>query len=133
VPHEQRRFLHAVARSLPWAVAAVVVTIGLCALLGAPRWAASIAVPTVALAVPLAYAREGLRAIRGGATRSQLAVVAAHVALPLVGVPLAVEGLRSDDRPLAIVGTALLACVVLNAAIVLPWLTARRQRRGRAR
>ncbi|HKP90906.1 MAG TPA: hypothetical protein VJT75_13145 [Thermoleophilaceae bacterium] len=55
------------------------------------------------------------------------------MALPLVAVPLAIEGLRSHDDALAIVGTALLACVVVNSAIVLPWVTARRQRRRRAR
>jgi hypothetical protein len=99
--------------------------------LGVPRWAASILVPLVAVAVPLAYAREERRAIRGTASRAWLAVAAAHVVLPLIGVPLAVEGLRSGNRAVALVGTGLLAAVVVDAAVVLPWLAARRQKRGR--
>ena len=104
-------------------------------MLGAPRWATSILVPTVALLASLAYTRDEWRAMRGPAAPSPavLAIAGAHVVLPLVGVPLAIEGLRSGNRALAIVGTALLALVVANSAVLLPWLTARRQRRERAR
>jgi hypothetical protein len=130
VPHEQRRFLRALARSLPWALAAILVTAGLCLLVGAPRWAASILVPVVGVLVPLAYARDELRAQRGAA--GAWALAAAHLVLPLVGIPLAIEGLRSGNRALAMTGTGLLVLVVVSSAIVLPWLTARRQKRERA-
>jgi hypothetical protein len=94
-------------------------------------------VPAVALAVPLACARRELRAMRTAhgtapVPRVLAAVAAAHVVLPLVGVPLAIEGLRSGNRAVAFVGTGLLAVVVVDSAIVLPWLTARRQKRRRA-
>jgi hypothetical protein len=133
VPPEQRKLLRAIARSLPWALAAIAATGALCIALDAPRWLTSILVPLVALAAPLAYARDELRLAGGGASRSAMAVAAAHVGFPLVGVPLAIEGLRSHRDLLAVVGTTLLALVVVDSAVVLPWITARRQRRSRAR
>ena len=133
MPDEQRRLLRAIARSLPWALAAIAAAGALCLLLDAPRWLTSILIPLVALTAPLAYARNELRVAGGGASRSAMAVAAAHVGFPLVGVPLAVEGLRSHQDVLAIVGTTLLALVVVDSAVVLPWMTARRQRRSRAR
>jgi hypothetical protein len=101
----------------------------------------SILVPMVGVAVPLACAREEWRALlaaareRGAAAPSRRgwALAAAHLVLPLAGVPLAIEGLRSGNRALAMVGTGLLVLVVVNSAIVLPWRTARRQKRERAR
>jgi hypothetical protein len=137
---EQRRFLRAIARGLPWALAAGAAMALACLLLGAPRWAASIAVPLAASPVPLVHARAERRAMvaaargrgAGPLSRGLVALAAAHVALPLVGVPLAVEGLRSGNRPLAVAGTSLLAFVVLDGAILLPWHAARRQRRARS-
>jgi hypothetical protein len=66
------------------------------------------------------------------ASRGQWVLAAAHIVLPLIGVPLAIEGLRSGNHALALVGTALLVLVVVDSAIVLPWLAARRDRRTRA-
>ena len=137
---EQRLLLGAIARSLPWTAVGIAVTVAACVLAGAPRWAASMVVPVVAFLVPLAYARRELRAVRAaarerGATpppRRLRALAAAHVAFPLVGVPLAIEGLRTGNRALAWVGTGLLVFVVVDATVLLPWHAARRQRRVRA-
>lgn len=98
-------------------------------------------VPAVACAVPLAYARGERRAMAAAARergaspppRWVVALAAAHVAAPLVGVPLAIEGLRAGSQALALAGTGLLVLVVLDGTVLLPWHTARRQRRERAR
>jgi hypothetical protein len=140
VPPEQRRFLQALVRSLPWVLAAVAVAVGFSVALAAPRWAISILVPCVACAVPLVYTRAERRAMgaaarergAGAPSRGLRALAAAHLVLPLIGVPLAIEGLRTGDRILALAGTSLLGFVVLDAAVLLPWHTARRQRRERA-
>jgi hypothetical protein len=137
VAPEQRRLLRAIARSVPWALAAILATAGLCLVLGAPRWATSILVPAAALAAVAACTRDDWRALRGGPggsapSRGAMAVAVAHLVLPIVGVPVAIEGLRTHDRSLAIAGTSLLVIVVLNSAVLLPWRTARRQKRERA-
>jgi hypothetical protein len=90
--------------------------------------------------VPLVHARGERRAMGAAArergagppSRGLRALAAAHLVFPLIGVPLAIEGLRTGDRVLAAAGTSLLGFVVLDAAVVLPWYTARRQRRERA-
>jgi hypothetical protein len=138
VPPDQRRLLHALARSLPWALAAIVLAVVLCLALGVPRLAVSLIVPAVAVAVPLACTREERREARaaarargGGRPRGPGALAAVHVAACLTGVPLATQGLRAGNRTLAMAGTALLAIVVLDSAVLFPWRTARRQRRER--
>ena len=113
-------------------MAAFVVTLAICLWLDVPRWATSMLVPATPMIVGFALVRHELRGVTLP-SRPYLALAAAHLLLPIVGVPLAIEGLRTHNRALAIVGTSLLGLVVVNSAVILPWRTARRHSRERAR